>query len=147
MNTPFGNSITTAEHTIAMMLSVARQIPAANVSTHSGKWEKTKYLGTEVTGKILGLIGAGNIGSVVASRAIGLKMRIVAYDPFLSSERAMALGVTRVETLVEVLSCADFFVASSPTHRKDKKFNIIFRNKLYEAWSKTYKLCSGRSGR
>ena len=123
MNTPFGNSITTAEHTIAMMLSVARQIPAANVSTHSGKWEKTKYLGTEVTGKILGLIGAGNIGSVVASRAIGLKMRIVAYDPFLSSERAMALGVTRVETLEEVLSCADFLSLHLPCTEKTK--NLI----------------------
>lgn len=123
MNTPFGNSITTAEHTIAMMLSVARQIPAANVSTHSGKWEKTKYLGTEVTGKILGLIGAGNIGSVVASRAIGLKMRIVAYDPFLSSERAMALGVTRVETLEEVLSCADFLSLHLP--RTEKTKNLI----------------------
>ena len=123
MNTPFGNSITTAEHTIAMIFSVARQIPDANASTHLGKWEKIKFLGTEVTGKILGLIGAGNIGSVVASRAIGLKMRVVAYDPFLSKERALTLGVTKVETLIEVLGCADFLSLHLP--RTEKTKNLI----------------------
>ena len=123
MNTPFGNSITTAEHTIAMLLSVARQIPDANASTHAGKWEKTKYLGTEVTGKTLGLIGAGNIGSVVASRAIGLKMRVIAYDPFLSLERAQAIGITKVETLVEVLNRSDFVSLHLPKTEKTK--NLI----------------------
>ena len=123
MNTPFGNSVTTAEHTIAMILSVARQIPDANASTHLGKWEKKKYIGTEVTGKILGLIGAGNIGSVVASRAIGLKMRVVAYDPFLSNERALTIGVTKVDTLTDVLSCADFLSLHLP--RTEKTKNLI----------------------
>jgi D-3-phosphoglycerate dehydrogenase len=97
MNTPFGNSITTAEHAISMMFACARQIPAADASTQAGKWEKSKFMGVEVTGKTLGLIGCGNIGSIVADRAIGLKMRVVAYDPFLTEERAVELGVEKVE--------------------------------------------------
>ena len=90
MNTPFGNSITTAEHAIAMMFACARQIPAADASTQAGKWEKSRFMGTELTGKTLGLIGCGNIGSVVAARAIGLKMKVIAYDPFLSADRAQS---------------------------------------------------------
>src|SRR5690606_29257807 len=97
MNTPFGNSITTAEHAIAMLFAVARQIPEANASTHAGKWEKNRFMGVEITGKTLGVIGCGNIGSVVAMRAIGLKMHVVAFDPFLSAERASELGVEKVE--------------------------------------------------
>src|SRR6056300_1071108 len=88
MNTPFGNMITTAEHAIAMMFAVARQIPEASASTHAGKWEKSKFMGVELTGKTLGVIGAGNIGGIVCERALGLKMKVVAYDPFLSQERA-----------------------------------------------------------
>ena len=123
MNTPFGNSITTAEHTIAMILSVARKIPDANNSTHAGNWTNTQYLGTEVTGKTLALIGAGNIGSIVASRAIGLKMRVIAYDPFLSSERAKILGITKVETLPEALGSSDFVSLHLPKTEKTK--NIL----------------------
>src|ERR1700704_5642709 len=93
MNTPFGNSITTAEHAIALMMALARDIPAANASTHAGKWEKNRFMGVELTGKILGLIGCGNIGSIVADRAIGLRMKGLAYDPFLSLERAIEIGV------------------------------------------------------
>ena len=89
MNTPFGNSITTAEHAIAMIFAVARRLPAADASTQDGKWEKSRFLGTELTGKTLGIIGCGNIGSVVADRGIGLKMRVIAFDPFLSNERAI----------------------------------------------------------
>ena len=92
MNTPFGNSITTAEHAITLMLSLARQIPEADASTRAGKWEKNKFLGVEIFGKTLGVIGCGNIGSIVADRAIGLKMKVIAYDPFLSVERALHLG-------------------------------------------------------
>ena len=128
MNTPFGNSITTAEHTIAMILALARQIPAANASTHEGKWEKTKFMGLEITGKILGLIGAGNIGSVVASRALGLKMRVVAYDPFLSQERAEKLGIQKFETLQEVLTISDFISLHLP--KTEKTSNIISSNEL-----------------
>ncbi len=113
MNTPFGNSITTAEHAIALMLALARDLPAANASTQAGKWEKKRFLGVEITGKTLGLIGAGNIGSVVANRAQGLKMRVVAYDPFLSAERARDLGIEKVE-LDEVYKRADFITLHVP---------------------------------
>src|SRR5690348_9324662 len=107
MNTPYGNSITTAEHAIAMMFSLARQIPAADRSTQGGKWEKSRFMGVELTGKVLGIIGCGNIGSIVADRAVGLKMKVVAYDPFLSAERAVALGVEKAE-LNDLLARADF---------------------------------------
>jgi len=120
MNTPFGNSITTAEHAISLMLALARQIPEANASTHSGKWEKSKFMGVEITSKTLGLIGCGNIGSIVADRAIGLKMKVVAYDPFLSEERAQQLGVEKVE-LDEALKRADFITLHVPFTDKTKR--------------------------
>ncbi len=113
MNTPFGNSITTAEHAIALMLSLARQLPAADRSTQAGKWEKNRFLGVEVTGKTLGIIGCGNIGSIVADRALGLKMKVVAYDPYLSPERAQTLGVEKVE-LDPLLARADFISLHTP---------------------------------
>ena len=113
MNAPFGNSVTTAEHAIALMMSLARQIPAADRSTRSGKWEKSRFVGVELAGKTLGLIGCGNIGSIVASRAQGLGMRVIATDPFLSPERAEQLGVGRLE-LDEVLKRADFLSLHTP---------------------------------
>src|SRR5271165_3101286 len=113
MNTPFGNSITTAEHAISLMLALARQIPAADASTQSGKWEKNRFMGVELTGKTLGVIGCGNIGSIAASRAIGLRMRVVAYDPFLNAERAAEIGVEKVE-LAELLARADFITLHTP---------------------------------
>ncbi|AWC21891.1 D-3-phosphoglycerate dehydrogenase [Aminobacter sp. MSH1] len=122
MNTPFGNSITTAEHAIALMFAVARQIPEASVSTHAGKWEKNRFMGVEITGKSLGLIGCGNIGSIVATRAVGLKMHVVAFDPFLSEHRAEELGVEKVE-LDELLARADFITLHTPL--TDKTRNII----------------------
>lgn len=119
MNTPFGNSITTAEHAIALMLAVARQIPAADASTQAGKWEKSRFMGVEVTNKVLGLIGCGNIGSIVADRARGLKMKVIAYDPFLSEERAEALGVTKVD-LDDLLEGADFITLHVPLTDKTR---------------------------
>jgi D-3-phosphoglycerate dehydrogenase len=113
MNTPFGNSITTAEHAISLMLALARELPAANASTQAGKWEKNRFMGVEITGKVLGLIGAGNIGSIVADRARGLKMRVIAYDPYLSPERAQDLGVEKVE-LNDLLVRADFITLHVP---------------------------------
>jgi D-3-phosphoglycerate dehydrogenase len=113
MNTPFGNSITTAEHAIALMFALARQIPAADRSTQAGKWEKSRFMGVELTGKVLGVIGCGNVGSIVADRAIGLKMKVVAYDPFLSPERAVTLGVEKVE-LNDLLARADFITLHTP---------------------------------
>ncbi len=122
MNTPFGNSITTAEHAIAMMFAVARQLPEANASTHAGKWEKSRFMGVELFNKTLGVIGAGNIGGIVCDRALGLKMKVVAYDPFLSEERAKALGVTKVE-LDDLLVRADFITLHVPL--TDKTRNIL----------------------
>ena len=113
MNTPFGNSITTAEHAIAMMFALARDIPAADASTQAGRWEKNRFMGVELTGKTLGLIGCGNIGSVVADRAIGLRMRVVAYDPFLSPERAVEIGVEKLE-LDQLLARADVISLHTP---------------------------------
>jgi D-3-phosphoglycerate dehydrogenase / 2-oxoglutarate reductase len=122
MNTPFGNSITTAEHAITLMLALARQIPQADASTQAGKWEKNRFMGVEITGKTLGVIGCGNIGSIVANRGIGLRMKVIAYDPFLSPERALELGVEKVE-LDELLKRADFITLHTPLTEKTK--NII----------------------
>ena len=113
MNTPFGNAVTTAEHAIAMMFALARQIPAADHSTQSGNWEKSRFMGTELTGKTLGIIGCGNIGSRVAERALGLKLRVIAYDPFLSPERAADLGVDKVG-LDDLFARADIITLHTP---------------------------------
>ncbi len=113
MNTPNGNAITTAEHAIAMMFALARQIPEATTSTRAGKWEKNRFMGVELTGKTLGLIGCGNIGSIVADRAHGLRMRVVAYDPYLTEARALALGVEKVE-LDALLARADIVTLHTP---------------------------------
>jgi D-3-phosphoglycerate dehydrogenase len=122
MNTPFGNSITTAEHAIALMFAVARQLPEANASTHAGKWEKNRFMGVEITGKTLGVIGCGNIGSIVATRGVGLKMKVIAFDPFLSEQRAEELGVEKVE-LDELLTRSDFITLHTPM--TDKTRGII----------------------
>jgi D-3-phosphoglycerate dehydrogenase / 2-oxoglutarate reductase len=113
MNTPFGNSITTAEHALAMMFALARQIPQANASTHAGKWEKSKFMGVELAGKTLGIVGCGNIGGIVADRARGLKMKVIAHDPYLSPERAEDLGVERVD-LDQLYARADFISLHTP---------------------------------
>ncbi len=113
MNTPFGNSVTTAEHALSLMMALARQIPEANASTHAGKWEKNRFMGVELAGKTLGLIGCGNIGSIVADRAQGLKMKVIAFDPFLSGERAQAMNVEKVE-LDALLARADFISLHTP---------------------------------
>jgi D-3-phosphoglycerate dehydrogenase len=127
MNTPFGNSITTAEHAIALMFALARQIPEANAKTQAGEWPKNDFMGVEVTGKTLGLIGAGNIGSIVADRAHGLRMKVVAYDPFLSPERAVEMGVEKVE-LDQLLERADFITLHTPL--TDQTRNILSRDNL-----------------
>ncbi|MBX9746366.1 MAG: phosphoglycerate dehydrogenase [Hyphomonadaceae bacterium] len=127
MNTPFGNSITTAEHAIALMFAAARQVPEANSSTQAGKWEKNRFMGRELFAKTLGLIGAGNIGGIVADRALGLKMKVVAYDPFLSAERAVQIGVEKVE-LEELLARADIITLHVPL--TDKTKNILSRENL-----------------
>jgi D-3-phosphoglycerate dehydrogenase len=127
MNTPFGNSITTAEHAIAMLFALAREIPQADQSTQAGKWEKNRFMGVELAGKTLGLIGCGNIGSIVADRAHGLKMKVVAYDPFLSPERALELGVDKAE-LEELLARSDFITLHTPL--TDQTRGILSREAL-----------------
>src|SRR3954453_22280643 len=119
MNTPFGNSITTAEHAITLMLALARQISQADASTQAGKWEKNRFMGVEITGKTLGVIGCGNIGSILADRGRGLRMKVIAYDPFLSPERARDLGVDKVE-LPELFRRADFITLHTPLTDKTK---------------------------
>ena len=128
MNTPFGNAITTAEHAIAMMFALARQIPEASASTKAGKWEKNRFMGVELTGKTLGLVGCGNIGSIVADRANGLRMKVVAYDPFLSEKRAVELGVEKLE-LDALIARADFITIHAPYTEQTK--NILNRERLF----------------
>ena len=130
MNTPFGNAITTAEHAIAMMFALARQIPEASASTKSGKWEKNRFMGVELTGKTLGLIGCGNIGSIVADRAIGLRMRVIAYDPYLTEKRALDLGVEKVE-LDELLSRGEIITLHTPLTEATR--NILSAEALAKA--------------
>ena len=132
MNTPHGNTITTAEHAIAMMFALARQIPEASASTKAGKWEKNRFMGVELTAKTLGLIGCGNIGSIVADRAVGLKMRVLAYDPYLSEKKALDLGVEKTD-LDTLLARADFITLHTPL--TDATRNILSR----EALAKTKK--------
>jgi len=127
MNTPFGNSITTAEHAIALMFALARQLPEANERTQKGEWPKNAFMGVEVTGKTLGLIGAGNIGSIVASRALGLRMKVIAFDPFLTPERAVEMGIEKVD-LDSLLARADFITLHTPL--TDQTRNILSRENL-----------------
>jgi D-3-phosphoglycerate dehydrogenase / 2-oxoglutarate reductase len=143
MNTPYGNAITTAEHAIAMMFSLVRSIPQANASTHQGKWEKSAFMGTEVFGKTLGVIGCGNIGSIVADRAVGLRMRVIAFDPFLTEERAIELGVEKVE-LETLLARADIVTLHTPL--TDKTRNILSRENLSKLKKGAYVVNCARGG-
>ncbi|MCL4478214.1 MAG: phosphoglycerate dehydrogenase [Deltaproteobacteria bacterium] len=119
MNTPGGNSITTAEHTLAMIMSMARRIPQATASLKEGKWEKNKFMGVELYNKVLGIIGFGNIGSILADRAIGLKMRVIVYDPFITEEKAAKVGAKKVE-LDELYKTADIISVHTPVTKETK---------------------------
>ncbi|HCM83528.1 MAG TPA: phosphoglycerate dehydrogenase [Alphaproteobacteria bacterium] len=127
MNTPHGNSVTTAEHTLAMMFASARHIPAADVTTQAGKWEKNKYTGIELYGKVLGIIGCGNIGALVAERALALKLKVITYDPFLSDEKSKQLGVGKV-TLDELFAQSDIITLHVPLNEQTR--NIINKDSL-----------------
>jgi D-3-phosphoglycerate dehydrogenase / 2-oxoglutarate reductase len=127
VNTPFGNAITTAEHAMAMMLALARHIPQASESTRAGKWEKSKFMGVELTGKTLGLIGAGNIGSIVAKKSIGYGLHVQAYDPFLTDERADQLGVKKLD-LDTLLEMSDIISLHVP--KTTETANIINANAI-----------------
>lgn len=127
MNTPFGNSVTTAEHTISMMMALARQIPQANASTHAGKWEKSKFMGVELYNKTLGVIGCGNIGAIVIDRAQGMKMKVIGFDPFLTEERAQEIGIEKVD-LDTLYARADFITLHVP--KTDKTSNMINKDAI-----------------
>lgn len=114
MNTPYGNTITTAELAVAHLLAAARQIPQANASTKAGKWEKSRFMGMELTGKKAGVIGAGNIGAIVCDRLKGLHMQVFVYDPFISNERAAAMNVTKVASVEELASEVDVLSVHVP---------------------------------
>lgn len=143
MNTPFGNSITTAEHAIAMMFALARQLPAADLSTQAGKWEKNRFMGIELYGKTLGLIGCGNIGGIVADRANGLKMKVIAFDPFLSSDRAVEIGVEKVE-LDQLLARAEVITLHTPL--TDKTRNILSAEALAKTRQGVFIINCARGG-
>ncbi len=114
MNTPFGNTITTAELAIAHLLAAARQIPQASASTKAGKWEKGRFMGMELTGKKAGVVGAGNIGAIVCDRLRGLHMTVLVYDPFISNERAEAMGVKKVGSVGELAEQVDILTVHVP---------------------------------
>ncbi|MGE0407998.1 MAG: phosphoglycerate dehydrogenase [Amphiplicatus sp.] len=143
MNTPYGNAITTAEHAIAMMFALARQIPLANQSTHAGKWEKNRFMGVELFGKTLGLVGCGNIGSNVATRGIGLKMHVIAYDPFLTDARAVELGVEKVE-LDALLARADIITLHTPLTEQTK--NILSKENIAKTKKGVFIINCARGG-
>ena len=146
MNTPFGNSITTAEHAIALMLALARQVPLADLTTRAGKWAKSELIGVEITGKCLGIIGCGNIGAIVADRARGLKMKVVAFDPYLSPERATDLGVEKVE-LDALFRRADFITLAYAAHRQDAQ-DHQWRRHSHDARRRAHhQLCERRPDR
>jgi D-3-phosphoglycerate dehydrogenase len=119
MNTPGGNNVTTAEHALSLLLALARNIPQANASLKAGRWEREKFTGTEVCNKVLGVIGLGNIGAIVAERALGLKMQVVAYDPFVSPEVAAKLRVELV-SLDELYARADFITLHTPLTKETR---------------------------
>src|SRR5215211_6839441 len=127
MNAPDGNTITTAEHTIALLISLARSIPQANSSLKAGRWERKKFIGVELQGKTLGIIGLGRIGRVVASRARAMGMTIIAYDPFIAVEQARDLEI-ELAPLDEVYARADFLTVHTPLTSETR--GLIDRNAL-----------------
>jgi D-3-phosphoglycerate dehydrogenase len=114
MNTPGGNTVSTAEHTITMMMALARHIPIADQSMHSKKWERSKFVGTQLAGKTLGVVGLGRIGREVARRAAGLDMKVIGYDPFLAPDRASQLGIEATGDLATLLPRVDFLTVHTP---------------------------------
>ena len=113
VNTPGGNTISTAEHTFSMMLALSRSIPQADLSMKKGEWERKKFMGVELYGKTLGIVGLGRIGTEVAKRALSFGMKVVAYDPYLSFERAKELGIESSD-LGGLLKQADYITVHTP---------------------------------
>ncbi len=143
MNTPHGNTITTAEHTISMMMSISRSIPQATASMKSGKWEKSKFMGSELFNKVLGIVGLGNIGTIVADRCLGLKMKVIAYDPYISEENALKKGIKLV-SLNEIFTQSDYITIHTPL-TKDTK-NLINKDTFKIMKNGVRIICCARGG-
>ncbi len=143
MNTPQGNTITTAEHTIALMMSLTRNIPQATASMKSGKWEKSKFIGTEIFNKTLGIIGIGNIGTIVADRARGLKMKVIGYDPYISEETALKKGIKLVD-FDTLLKESDFITIHTPLTNSTK--NMINKETISRMKDGVRIICCARGG-
>jgi D-3-phosphoglycerate dehydrogenase len=143
MNTPEGNIVTTAEHAIALMLSLARKVPQATASMKTGKWEKSKFQGREICGKTLGVVGLGNIGKIVADRALGLSMKVVAFDPYVTPERAKELGV-ELASLDDLLARSDFVTLHVPLLEATK--NIISKAALEKMKKGAFLINAARGG-
>ncbi|RLC05772.1 MAG: phosphoglycerate dehydrogenase [Deltaproteobacteria bacterium] len=129
MNTPFGNAITTAEHTIAMILSLSRNIPRATATMKDGKWEKKNLKGHEIYQKTLGLVGIGNIGSLVAERAMGMKMKVIGFDPYQSPESIEKMGIRPVN-FDEILAESDYISIHTP--KTAETTNLFNKETLYK---------------
>ncbi len=143
MNTPHGNTITTAEHTIALMMSLTRNIPQATASMKSGKWEKSRFMGTELFNKTLGIIGLGNIGTIVADRARGLKMKIIGFDPYISEESALKKGIKLVD-FETLLRDSDFITIHTPLTNSTK--NLINKETISKMKDGVRLICCARGG-
>lgn len=143
MNTPGGNTVTTAEHALALMMSLVRHVPQATISMKAGEWEKKKFQGHELCGKTLGVVGLGNIGSIVADRALGLKMKVLAYDPFIAPDRAAELGVELVD-LDTLFRRADIITVHVPLLEETK--NLIGSEAFGKMKDGVYLVCAARGG-
>ncbi len=143
MNTPAGNIVTTAEHAVALMMSLVRMIPQATASMKQGQWEKKKFQGREIFGKVLGVVGLGNIGSIVADRAVGLKMKVIAYDPFIGAEHAAKMGVELV-TLDDLFRRSDVVTIHVPLMEETK--NLVNREALAKMKAGSFLVCAARGG-
>ena len=146
MNTPGGNSEAAAELSIAMITALSRNIVQASMSMKQGKWEKSKFDKTsvEVAGKTLGVVGAGNIGSIVANRGLGLQMNVLVYDPFLSEEKAILMGIKKVETLDEIYKDSDYITLHLP--KNEQTLNLINKNTIAKMKDGVYLINCARGG-
>jgi D-3-phosphoglycerate dehydrogenase len=120
MNTPGGNTVSTAEHTVSLLMALARHIPSADSSTRQGKWERNKFVGTQLAGKTLGIIGLGRVGREVARRAAGLDMKVVGYDPFMAPDKAAQLGIESVAAIEQLLPRCDFLTVHTPLNEQTR---------------------------
>lgn len=143
MNTPFGNAITTAEHTIAMMMALSRNIPQATASLKDGRWEKKQLQGRELFSKTLGLIGAGKIGMIVADRAQGLKMNVVVYDPYIAAEATREAGLTPVD-FDGLLAQSDYISIHTPV--TDETRNLMNKDALGQMKKEAFLINCARGG-